>query len=215
MKCFEPNCFNECRYVCTCQNFCYLCLSHLFYHSEICNKPKKTLESFSSTLDETLSKLKETKTQVLESSQKLTKLIQSLASYSIIQLNNITTNIKLFDQNYNRLLCDRIDFCKEKVLETYKVCENLINDILPKDRNMISNERMEIEPSANIQITMPEFFEYCIVCMKKVEKIQFSILKCEEEFNCKVCIKCRILDMAQCIACNRFYTEEEYNILNS
>lgn len=215
MKCSEINCKNDCLFVCTCKAFCTLCLTHLYYHSEICKKEKKSWEIFSSTSNSIIKQIQETKNLILNSAKKVIGDLQSLVNKSLDGLNRVMRNFNIFEETFKRDLKEKIRFCLEKVVGICKKCESLVVTIDAERMSVTQHESMNIDFNFRIEQKMPEFFEYCVCCMKRVEKIELNLIRCSEDSDCRVCLKCRSLDSTQCIICNKFYTSQEYLLLIS
>ena len=219
MKCCEALCQNPSQFICLCSDTKPFCLSHLYYHSEICKKPKKTMQVYSSymlSLKSTINHVKKSislysKTCILSihKSMKLAyweieKLEKSFKILSDFENPKIFENFLKIKENffqYSEKISSVFESFHSEVIKKSKHTRSMSQ---PIDSLLLNFSNMDIEE---------EVEDYCQICQNSLNDPSSRTIKCTS--SCSLCIKCRSLDEARCISCFRYYScDESRSLLN-
>ena len=194
MKCCEALCQNPSQFICLCSDTKPFCLSHLYYHSEICKKPKKTMQVYSSYM---LS-LKSTINHVKKSISLYSKILSDFENPKIFE-NFLKIKENFFQ--YSEKISSVFESFHSEVIKKSKHTRSMSQ---PIDSLLLNFSNMDIEE---------EVEDYCQICQNSLNDPSSRTIKCTS--SCSLCIKCRSLDEARCISCFRYYScDESRSLLN-
>jgi hypothetical protein len=211
MKCSE--CESISQFVCFCQNKKFLCLTHFYYHSELCKKPKKTSESYYSYRNSLKSSLTESKKQVSIYTKSCIQQIQKALSLVFKQFDDL---IKFFQKSETLETKSFSDHLK-KIESNYfiytqkisKIFETFSSFSIQKSSKHLKTMSQKIDNLSELLLGMEidELPETCQICQARLSLSTMRKVNCGA--GCSLCFDCRLLDKVQCISCFRYYSTSE------
>lgn len=213
MKCCEALCQNPSQFICLCSDTKPFCLSHLYYHSEICKKPKKTMQVYSSYMQSLRSTINHVKKSITLYSKTCILSIHKSVKLAFWELEKLEKSFKILSDFENPKIFDSFLKIKENFFEYSEkissVFESFQSETIKKNKHtrsmsqpidalLLNFSNMEIEE---------EVEDFCQVCQNSLNNLSSNSIKCA--FGCSICIKCRCLDDSRCISCFRYYSDFE------